>query len=92
MIKGFADRATEDFYNGKRVHALEPIREKAERKLVMLESATALEDLSMPPGNGLEGLRGKRQGQYSIRIDLRWRLCFRWIDGHAYDVEIVDYH
>ena len=92
MIKSFADRKTEALYNGRRVPAYQAIREKAERKLVILESATELADLRMPPGNRLDALSGDRQGQFSIRIDRQWRLCFRWVDGHAHDVEIVDYH
>ncbi len=92
MIKSFADRLTEALYHGERVRAYQAIQEKAERKLVMLESATELADLREPPGNRLEALKGNREGQFSIRIDRQWRLCFRWVEGHAYDVEIVDYH
>ena len=58
----------------------------------MLESASELTDLKTPPGNCLEALHGKREGQHSIRINRQWRLCFRWLDGHAHEVEIVDYH
>ena len=62
------------------------------RKLLILDAATSLEDLRLPPGNRLEKLSGERSGQYSIRINDQWRVCFRWIDGDAVDVEIVDYH
>ena len=62
------------------------------RKLEMLETAKKLADLKIPPGNRLEALKGDRRGQHSIRINDQWRLCFRWQNGDAYDVEIVDYH
>jgi proteic killer suppression protein len=62
------------------------------RKLRMLDAAMRLSDLRVPPGNRLERLRGKRAGQHSIRINDQWRVCFRWHEGDAYDVEIVDYH
>ena len=62
------------------------------RKLRMLDAATRLDDLRVPPGNRLEALKGDRAGQFSIRINDQWRVCFRWQDGHAYDVEIADYH
>jgi len=58
----------------------------------MLDAAQALQDLSVPPGNRLEKLSGERAGQYSIRINDQWRVCFRWEEGNAYDVEIADYH
>ncbi len=64
----------------------------ATRKLTQLEAATTLDFLRSPPGNRLESLKGNRAGQYSIRINEQWRLCFRWDDGNAWDVEIVDYH
>ena len=64
----------------------------AQRRLAALMSATDLADLRVPPGNRLEALSGNRVGQYSIRINDQWRICFRWIDGRAEDVEIVDYH
>lgn len=62
------------------------------RKLVALDAAESLDDLRIPPGNRLEQLRGDRAGQYSIRVNDQWRVCFRWRDGDAYDVELVDYH
>lgn len=61
-------------------------------KLEILNAAVSLDSLRVPPGNRLEGLKGDRKGQYSIRIDVQWRICFRWIDGDIFDVEIVDYH
>ncbi len=68
------------------------IERVARRKLMYLHAARRLTDLRSPPGNRLETLKGDRQGQYSIRINSQWRICFRWQDGHAFDVEIVDYH
>lgn len=68
------------------------IERVALRKLVQLHAAHELRDLAAPPGNRLEALHGKRKGQHSIRINDQWRICFRWKDGNAYDVEIVDYH
>lgn len=62
------------------------------RKLVVVDSAEQLDDLRIPPGNRLEKLRGDRAGQHSIRVNEQWRICFRWKDGDAYDVEIIDYH
>ncbi len=62
------------------------------RKLVVVDAAEQLEDLRIPPGNRLEKLKGERAGQYSIRINEQWRVCFRWEDGDAHDVQIVDYH
>ena len=68
------------------------VQKVALRKLRMLDAATSLDDLRLPPGNRLEKLRGDRAGQYSIRINTQWRICFRWRSGHTYDVEVVDYH
>ena len=62
------------------------------RKLVALDAAATLEDLRIPPGKRLERLKGKRLGQHSIRVNDQWRVCFKWKDGDAFDVEIVDYH
>jgi proteic killer suppression protein len=92
MIRSFACKRTEALWQGRRVAAFDGIRGRAERKLVVLDAATTLEDLGGLPGNHLEALRGDRKGQHSIRINDQWRLCFRWHDGDAYDVEIVDYH
>ena len=93
MIKSFRCRETEKLF--RRVHSkrfpsgLERI---ALRKLLLLDAAETLEDLRVPPGNHLEKLSGTRQGQHSIRINERWRVCFRWHGGDAHEVEIVDYH
>ena len=69
-----------------------PLRKSALRKLLMLHAAASLDDLSRLPGNRLEKLEGTRAGQYSIRINDQWRICFRWVAGNAFDVQIVDYH
>jgi proteic killer suppression protein len=92
MIRSFADKKTERLWLGKRVAAFDAFREKAERKLAVLDAATCLEDLGGLPGNRLEALKGDRKGQHSIRINDQWRLCFRWEKTDAFDVEIVDYH
>ncbi len=68
------------------------IERQARRRLLYLDQAVSLQDLRMPPSNMLEALKGDRKGQYSIRINRQWRLCFVWQDGHAFDVEITDYH
>jgi proteic killer suppression protein len=68
------------------------IERAARRKLLYLHQAQRLEELKVPPGNRLEALKGNRKGQHSIRINDQWRICFRWKDGDAFDVEIVDYH
>ena len=93
MIRGFADRDTERLFGRESVRRLPAaLRRTMLRKLVALDAAETLEDLRVPPGNRLEKLSGNRTGQYSIRVNDRWRICFRWHDGDAYDVEIVDYH
>lgn len=93
MIRTFRNAETERLFDRERVRrwpiALQRI---ALRKLRMLDAATRLGDLRVPPGNRLERLKGNRDGQYSIRINNQWRLCFRWRAGDAYDAEIVDYH
>ncbi len=93
MIANYRDKRTRDFANGKRVKAFDGIHRKAELKLDQLDAATAIRDLDLP-GNRLELLKGDRKGQYSIRINDQWRICFAWPDqspGPA-NVEIVDYH
>ena len=92
MIKGFADRNTEALFQRKPRKRFRPLARVALRKLLILHAASTLGDLKVPPGNRLEKLKGDRKRQYSIRINDRWRVCFRWKDGDAYDVEIVDYH
>jgi toxin HigB-1 len=92
VIRSFRDRRTEDFFGGENVRKFSSFKKLAERKLVMLDSAVRLGDLASIPGNRLEKLSGKRAGQYSIRINDQWRICFTWKDDGPYDVEIVDYH
>jgi proteic killer suppression protein len=92
MIKRFKCADAERIFRRKRSKRFSSIEKTALRKLLMLEAAGRLEDLRIPPGNRLEMLHGDREGQYSIRINDQWRLCFSWIDGAAVDVEIVDYH
>lgn len=93
MIVGFADKRTEDFYQGRRVAAFSGFARTASRKLDQLDAATGLRDLSRP-GNRLERLKGRRKGQWSIRISDQWRVCFVWpgrSPGPA-DVQVIDYH
>ena len=93
MIVSFRDRETERFWSGERSRRLPPwIQSAAMRKLSWLYQAASLRELAVPRGNRLESLRGRRKEQCSIRINEQWRVCFRWIDGDAHDVEIVDYH
>jgi toxin HigB-1 len=89
MIKTFRDTETEKIFRRK---LLPTIQQTDLRKLRMLNNAVTLEDLRIPPANRLEKLSGDRTGQYSIRVNNQWRLCFNWRDNNAYDVEIVDYH
>ncbi len=93
----FADRGTRDLYNGiasKAARKVLPaaLRQKAIDKLTILDAAASLDQLKVPPGNRLEALRGDRSGQHSIRINDQYRICFRWTDAGAIDVEILDYH
>jgi proteic killer suppression protein len=94
VIKGFADKRTEEFWQTGRSQGMPPanLRHVSLRKLVMLDDAAELEDLRVPPGNRLEALHGDREGQHSIRINDQYRICFVWRDGNAYAVGIVDYH
>ncbi|HEX9161523.1 MAG TPA: type II toxin-antitoxin system RelE/ParE family toxin [Thermoanaerobaculia bacterium] len=93
MIRTWADGEAEKLFALQRSRKLPgDLQRVALRKLRMLDAATTLNDLSVPPANRLEKLRGDRAGQLSIRINDQWRVCFVWRDGHAYDVEIVDYH
>ena len=92
-IKTFASADTEKLFKRERVKAWGPdVQRAALRKLLMLHASTNMNDLRVPPGNRLEALGGDRAGQHSIRINDQWRVCFRWGDGDAHDVEIVDYH
>lgn len=93
MIRSFKDRETEKIFTRFLSRKLPmEIQRVALRKLRMLNRAITLNDLRVPPANRLEALHGNREGQYSIRINDRWRVCFEWHDHDAYDVEIVDYH
>ncbi len=93
MIKSFADPETEKIFKGLVSLKLPlAIQRTARRKLLYLDEAEDLRDLSAPPGNRLEELRGNRIGRYSIRINDQWRICFKWADGKAKEVEIIDYH
>ena len=92
MIQSFKGRDTRRFFEGHRVAAFQGFANQAARRLTLLDSAETLEDLAALPSNRLETLRGKREGQRSIRINAQWRICFRWTDDGPCDVEIGDYH
>jgi proteic killer suppression protein len=93
VIQIFADKEAEKIWQGTPSRRLPgDIQGVARRKLRMLGNAAVLDDLRVPPANRLEAFKGGRKGQYSIRINDQWRICFRWKGGDAYDVEIVDYH
>lgn len=93
MIRSFRDRDTERLFQRHRIRRLPPdLHRVTLRKLLMVDAATCLDDLRVPPANHLEKLAGDRKGQHSIRINDQWRICFRWSNGDAHDVEIVDYH
>jgi proteic killer suppression protein len=92
MIRTFQDKSTEALFRDQVVPRFRNVERVARRKLLYLNQARVLGDLKVPPGNGLEALKGDRKGQHSIRVNDQWRLCFVWRDGDAYDVEITDYH
>jgi proteic killer suppression protein len=97
MIKSFRNRATEDIFNGKGSRAAMKVCPKklwkiAFRKLDQVDSVSSVDELRIPPGNRLESLSGERKGQYSIRINDQYRICFKWIENEPDDVEITDYH
>lgn len=93
MIRSFRDSDTERLFKRERIRKLPAdLQRIALRKLLVLDAATSLLDLRIPPANRLEKLSGDRQGQHSIRINDQWRICFRWVGADAQDVEIVDYH
>ncbi len=93
MIRSFADRDTEKVWRREPAKRLDPrIHQAANRKLHLLDAATTLDALRVPPGNLLEALKGDRVGQHSIRINDQWRICFHWTDAGAEDVQIVDDH
>jgi proteic killer suppression protein len=92
VIKSFRCKDTEQLFRRERVKRFRNIEQVARRKLEMLDAATAVTEVRVPPGNRLEALKGNRAGQHSIRINDQWRLCFVWRAGNAENVEIVDYH
>jgi proteic killer suppression protein len=93
MIQSFRDDITRRVFRRERVKSLPlEVQRAALRKLLILDAAESPQDLRVPPGNRLEKLAGDRRGQYSIRVNDRWRICFRWSQGNADDVELVDYH
>lgn len=92
MIRSFTCSETEALFNSQVVPRFRNIERVARRRLLQLQAATELSSLRVPPGNQVEALKGDRKGQYSIRINDQWRLCFQWHDDGAYQVEIVDYH
>jgi len=92
MIKSFKCKKTQALFDDRTVPDFKAIERQARRRLLYLNQAVSLDDLRVPPSNHLEALRGNRKGQFSIRINLQWRICFQWKQGAAYDVEIVDYH
>ena len=92
-FRSFANRVTKDVFRGRHSRRLSTeVQRIARRRLLILDAADRLEDLRIPPGNRLEKLSGDRAGQRSIRINRRWRICFRWQRGDAHEVEVVDYH
>ncbi|WP_201584356.1 type II toxin-antitoxin system RelE/ParE family toxin [Psychrobacter jeotgali] len=93
MIVSFADKATAAIIKGEYARRIPvDIQAKAQKKLEAIHAAIDITDLRIPPGNHLEKLKGDREGQYSIRINQQWRICFIWFNGNAKNVEIVDYH
>ena len=92
MIRSFADRKTEKFFSGERIKTFSGFKKAAERKLVMLDSAEVLVDLLIQPPNKLEKLSGDRKGQYGIRINDQWQICFVWQNDGPHGVEITNYH
>lgn len=92
MIRSFKDRNTRRFFEGHRVPAFQGFADQATRRLAVLDSAKALRDLAALPSNRLEALHGDRAGRHSIRINVQWRICFRWTDDGPNEVEIIDYH
>ncbi len=93
MIKSFRDKETEKVFKREFSKRLpHEIQRRAAMQLISIQFSKDVNDLRIPPANRLEALKGEREGQYSIRINDQWRICFRWIEGNAFDVEIVDYH
>lgn len=93
MIRGFKDKQTERIFNRQFTRKLpQDLHRAAYRKLLLIHAASDVNELRIPPGNRLEQLKGDRAGQYSIRLNDQWRICFVWRDGNAHEVEICDYH
>jgi proteic killer suppression protein len=93
MIKSFADKRTQDlFVTGHAKRFPSDVAGRAARKLEYVDLATCLEDLNVPPGNRLHALKGDRDGQHAIAVNDQWRICFRFVDGDAFEVEVCDYH
>lgn len=93
MIKSFADKRTVALFAGYAVRGIpNQIQRRVRAKLLAVDAAKKIDDLRVPPGNRLEALHGDRRGQHSIRINDQWRICFKWLEGEAWEVEIVDYH
>ncbi len=93
MIKSFKDKETEKLFHGEFSAKIpQNIHIRSLKKLDLIHSAESVQELYVLPGNRLEYLKGKRQNQYSIRINDQWRICFKWIENNAYEVEIIDYH
>lgn len=93
MIRTFGDRATRDlFVTGKAKNFPSDVAKRAARKLEYVDAAAKLDDLKVPPGNRLHALKGDRQGQHAIAVNDQWRVCFRFVDGDAFEVEVCDYH
>ena len=92
MIASWGSADAERLYRGESLRRFQAVEAQARTRLRRLDAAETLQDLAAFPGNRLEALRGNRKGQYSIRVNDQWRICFRWSEGKAYDVEVVDYH
>jgi len=92
MIRSFKCTETQRLFARHRVARFQSVEEAARLRMMSINQAVSLEELKIPPGNKLEALRGDRKGQYSIRVNKQWRICFKWIGREAYDVELVDYH
>jgi toxin HigB-1 len=92
MIRTFADKELEKVFHLTRSKSPQHLQKRLRNRLELLDSAETLEDLAAIPGGYLEALKGKREGQHSLRVSGNWRLCFVWNNGHTYDVELVDYH
>jgi proteic killer suppression protein len=92
MIQSFRDKQTKQLFDGKRVPEFQAFARQAEKRLRVLDAADTIEALMMLPSNRIKSLTGKRQGQYSIRINNQWRICFEWGSAGPENVEIVDYH